>query len=52
MWIVGALGWGLEPWVGRNIARGFWIQIRELNISDIGSVVVAYIFGLSLQREV
>jgi len=41
VWMVGALGWSLEPWVGRNIARGVWVQNRELDLFGIGPVVVA-----------
>ena len=41
LWMVSALGWSLEPWVGRNIARGVWVQNRELDLFGIGPVVVA-----------
>jgi hypothetical protein len=41
LWMVGALGWSLEEWTGRNIARGVWVHNRELDLFGIGPKVIA-----------
>jgi hypothetical protein len=35
-WTVLAIGWGVQPWVSKNIANGVWVHDREYDFLGIG----------------
>jgi hypothetical protein len=39
--MMSAIGWGIEEWFVKTIARGIWVHDRERDFLGIGPGVVA-----------